>query len=59
MLYSNDADFTFLGFRGPKPDESIEDYTRYLKHLEEKTAELKNVAFVLAHQDLDFLKIFH
>lgn len=58
MLYSNDADFTFLGFRGFQQGESVEDYTRYLSHLDEKTKELKNVAFVLARQDLDFLKIF-
>lgn len=56
--YSGDADFTFLGFRGFGESEKIEDYAEYLDHLKSKTEQLPNFAFVLARQDLDFLKIF-
>lgn len=52
--HSGDADFTFLGLKTPGND----DYETYLEALLKETEGLKNIAFVLAGEDLRFEKIF-
>lgn len=52
--HSKDADFTFLGLKTPID----ETYETYLSTVLKETEDLKNIAFVLAGEDLKFEKIF-
>lgn len=56
--YSTDADLTFLGLRAPLTKESLQDYTLYFSNLLQQTKGIKNVAYVLAGEKLDFQRIF-
>jgi hypothetical protein len=56
--YSTDADLTFLGLRAPMNNEPISIYRNYFSTLMGKTKEMKNVAYVLAGEKLDFQRIF-
>lgn len=55
---SRDADFIFLGLRSPNPDESLEDYSSYLRQIFQCTTGIPSIAYVLASENLDFKKIF-
>ncbi|QVL56272.1 MAG: amino acid permease [Simkaniaceae bacterium] len=52
--YSTEADLTFLGLRAP----DFDDYPTYYKRLMEQTTGMKNVAYVLAGEKLNFQGIF-
>jgi len=58
LHFSSDADLTFLGLRRYKDGESFEDYKNYLRSVFEKTKSVKNIAFVLSGEQLNFEKIF-
>jgi len=55
---SQDASLVFLGMRHPDDGESVEVYSQYYQQLTASTARLPSTAFVLANEDLDFLRIF-
>lgn len=55
---SDDADLTLIGLRSPDPDESVEDYAAYYTALLASTAGHGATAYVLAAEDIDFLRIF-
>lgn len=55
---SADADLTFIGLRAPEPDESVEDYAAYYTGLLAATDGHGPTAYVLAAEDIDFLRIF-
>ena len=57
-LLSQKADFTFLGLKKPTLETTVEEYKEYYLKLLEKTADLKNVAYVASGEDLSFRKIF-
>ena len=52
------ANLTFLGLRQPGDDESPEDYGTYYGARLEATKALPAIAFVMAGEPLDFLRIF-
>lgn len=55
---SADADLTFIGLRAPDPDETVEQYGAYYTSLLEATDGHGPTAYVLAAEDIDFLRIF-
>jgi len=55
---SADADLTFLGLRGPAADETVDDYAAYYTGLLAATEGHGPTAYVLAAEDIDFLRIF-
>jgi amino acid transporter len=55
---SEDADLTLIGLRPPEPDETAEDYAAYYTSLLEMTDAHGATAYVLAAEDIDFLRIF-
>lgn len=52
--YSTKANLTFLGLKAP----DFDDYSTYYKRLMEQTTGIKNVAYVLAGEKLNFQGIF-
>ena len=55
---SSDAVFSFVGLRSPEPDETAEDYAQYFRNLRTSLADVSPVAFVVAAEDVDFMRIF-
>ena len=55
---SQDADLVFLGMRGIKEDESIEDYSTYYEGLLEKTKDFPMTIKTLAAENVEFQRIF-
>ncbi|NGX31707.1 MAG: hypothetical protein K940chlam8_01083 [Chlamydiae bacterium] len=56
-LTAKNADFCFLSSRPILEEESLEEYSTYLKELFEKTKELPSCGFVTAYQELDLKQI--
>ena len=56
--FSKDADLTFLGMRKFTPEMTKEEYKQYYLQLFENTKNLKNIAYVLSAENLQFEKIF-
>ena len=52
------ADLTLVGLRPPDRDETVADYAAYYTRLLEQTAEFGSTAYVLAAEDIDFVRIF-
>ena len=57
-LSSNEARLVLLGLRAPEEDESIEAYSAYYKTLLEKSHDFPLTAFCLAHEQVEFSRIF-
>ncbi|MCH9613361.1 MAG: hypothetical protein SP1CHLAM54_03600 [Chlamydiia bacterium] len=55
---SEDADLTFLGLRSPNAEETSGSYQKYLQNHFEQTKSIKNIAYVLSGESLEFEKIF-
>ncbi len=56
---ASEADaFTFLGLRKQREDESNKDYQIYFLNMFEKTKNIKNLAFIIAGEQIKFEKIF-
>lgn len=56
--HSKDADFVFMGLHPPAPEETFEEYSRYLKNIIQKTQGVQYIAYVLSSEDIEFKKIF-
>ena len=56
--HSEDADFTFLGLRAAREDETDEEFVSYFSNLAAGVSPIPNMAFVLAGEQLSFKKIF-
>lgn len=57
-LESQRADLTFLGIKPPTSETTAQEYKEYYLKLLTSTANVKNVAYVLAGEDVSFKKIF-
>ena len=55
---SGDADLTFVGLRGPGPDESADMYGDYLQALTAGLSSVPLAVFALAGESVDFRRIF-
>ena len=55
---SSDADLTFVGLRGPGPDESAESYGDYVQSLTAGLSSVPLVVFAFAGEAVDFRRIF-
>lgn len=55
---SADSAVTFMGLRAPEADESEEAYGEYCRALGESVGSIRNLALVLAGEDVDFTGIF-
>lgn len=57
-LEDQKADLTFLGLMKPTPSTTVEKYGEYYKNLLEQTKSIKNIAYVLAGEEIAFRRIF-
>ncbi|MCI5052011.1 MAG: amino acid permease [Simkaniaceae bacterium] len=55
---SADADFTYIGLRHQQEGESDDAYEGYINNLIQGTAQVENIAYVLAGEEMNFTKIF-
>ena len=55
---SGDADLTFVGLRGPGPDESVDSYGDYVQSLTAGLSSVPLAVFALAGEAVDFRRIF-
>lgn len=55
---SSQSDLVFIGLRPPDPDEDLRSYMMYFRTLREKTRKIKQIAFVLSAERVEFEKIF-
>ena len=55
---SRDADLTFVGLRGPNPDESSDLYGDYVQSLTAGISSVPLTVFALAGETVDFRRIF-
>ncbi len=55
---SKDADFVFIGLRYPSPEESVAEYSQYLKDIFQKTQGIPCIAYVLSSEEIEFKRIF-
>ncbi len=57
--FSTEATFVFLGLKPPSPQETLEEYSAYLKKMMGRAKHFKHLAYVLCGEKVELSKIFN